>query len=133
MAKLEKHKRNLIQEWLGAEEETVPAHPRGIDAQEMRVKIRKPLVAGRLRLARPSPPAPRPEPALVREPARPPKTVERGSQASSREHLLKLERLPQLRAAYSRSGRPARGPMRRPAAVASRVAGRRARGGKRVR
>jgi len=133
MAKLEKHKRSLIQEWLGSEEETVPAHARGIDTQETRVKIRKPRVAGKLRLARSSPPAPRLEPALVREPAPPSKTAERNSQASSREHLLKLERLPQLRAAYPRSRRPAGGVIRRPGVRAFRTAARRAGAGRRTR
>jgi len=133
MAKLEKHKRNLIQEWLEAEEETVPAHARGFDTQEMRVKIRKPPLPGKLRLARPSLPDPRPEPALVREPAPPPKLEERSSQASSREHLLKLERLPQLRAAYPRSRKPVGGAVRRPAVVVSRTAARRAGGGRRPR
>ena len=133
MAKLEKHKSNLMQEWLGSEEEIVPAHARGLDAQENRIKIRRPPIPGKLRLTRRSMPVLKPELALIREPAPPPRVEERNSQASSREHLLKLERLPQLRAAYSRTRRPPAGAMRRPAIVASRAAARRAGGGKRAR
>jgi len=133
MAQLEKHKRNLMQEWLGAEEETVPAHGRGFDTQETHLKIRKPPVPGKRRLTRPSPPPSKPEPALAREPALPPKPELKASQATSREHLLKLERLPQLRAAYSRSRRPAGNTRPRPVRVAPRPAARRAGGGRRVR
>lgn len=130
MAQLEKHKPNLIQEWLGSEEETIPAHPRGLEALETRVKIRKPLVPGKLRLLRPDPPAPKPEPALVREPAPPPKTEIRSSQATSREHLLKQARLPQLRAAYPRSRRPAARPAARRVRAIIRPAPRRAPAGR---
>ena len=133
MAKLEKHKKNLIQEWMEAEESSVPARPRGSDQAESREKIRKPPVAGKARLLRPSPPAAKPEPALIREPAAAPRTQEKHSQAASREHLLKLERLSQLRAPFSfRSRKPAPSPVRRPTAVASRAA-RRASGGRRAR
>jgi hypothetical protein len=130
MSQLEKHKPNLIQEWLGAEEETVPAHARGFDSLETRVKIRKPPIPGKLRLARPVTPPPKPEPALVREPAPPPKPELRVSQATSREHLLKQERLPQLRAAYPRSRRPAARPAVRRVRTALRPAPRRAGAGR---
>ena len=128
MAKLEKHKRNLIQQWLEAEEGVIPAHPRGFEALETNGKIRKPPVPGKLHPPLPDQPAPKPEPALIREPARSPKVEEKHSQASSREHLLKQERLPQLRAPFSRSRVSAPGGKRRPAVGASRAAARRTRG-----
>jgi hypothetical protein len=130
MAQREKHKPNLMQAWLGAEEEMVPEHARGFDALETRAKIRKPPVPGKLRLARPAMPTPKPEPALAREPAPPPKPEFRPSQATSREHLLKQERLPQLRAAYSRSRRPAPSTSQRPVRAVSRLAARRSGAGR---
>lgn len=96
MANSEKHKKNPILEWLGDEE------------TEFGAQARSPrLVGGAGKLAKavarkPPIPAdaapPRPDPALMREPAPPPKLNEHRSQASSPEHLRKLRRLPRLRA-----------------------------------
>ncbi|MBM3747524.1 MAG: hypothetical protein FJW34_17195 [Acidobacteria bacterium] len=130
MAQLEKHKTNLVREWLVDDEETVPAHPRGLEAQEARLKIRKPPVPGKFRQPRSVLPAPKPEPALIREPAPPSRAGEKQSQATSREHLLKLERLPQLRAPFSRSRQAAPTAARQPRARTLRTPARRAAGGR---
>jgi len=133
MAQLEKHKKNLVREWLVADEETVPAHPRGLDAQEARLKVRKPPVPGKFRQPRSVLPAPKPEPAQIREPAPPARTIEKPSQATSREHLLKLERLPQLRAPFSRSRKAAPTVARRPRTRTLRPPPRRVVGGRKAR
>lgn len=130
MAQLEKHKTNLIREWLVADEENVPANPRGLDAQEARLKIRKPPVPGKFRRPRSVLPPPKPEPALVREAAPASRAGERQSQASSREHLLKQERLPQLRAPFSRSRKAAPTAVRRSVARMPRTRARRPVGGR---
>jgi hypothetical protein len=110
MGSLEKHKRNLIEEWPEGEAGVVPAQSgsaHGSGAQGRPVRL----------LPRRSPPpiqsavAPKPDTALFREAAPPPKLDEKHSQLSSPEHLRRLERLPKLRAPYSpKSGRPASGP-----------------------
>jgi hypothetical protein len=133
MAQLEKHKTNLVREWLVADEDAVPANPRGLDAQEARLKIRKPPVPGKFRQPRSVLPAPKPEPALIREPAPPSRAGERQSQATSREHLLKQERLPQLRAPFSRSRKTAPTVARRPRTRTLRTPARRAAGGRKAR
>jgi len=96
MANLEKHKRNLVHEWLESEESDLPAQSRSSRVLGSYVKISKP-VARKVRSLPPSPPS-RPDPALAREPGPPPKVDEKHSQASSPEHLRKLQRLPKLRA-----------------------------------
>lgn len=101
MANLQKHKKNLVQEWLEGEGEVTGARAGSADVLGSRLKIQKPVVGGKSRLARPSQPPPKPEPALVREAGPSRRPVQRHSQATSREHLLKLERLPKLRAPVS--------------------------------
>ncbi len=133
MANAQKHRKNLIQEWLVADEEVLPARARGYDVQEPGVKIRKPVLRGRFRQASPVQPSARPEPALVREPAPPVRLADKQSQPSSRDHLLKLERLPQLRAPSYRSRKPAPTGIRRPTSAAARASARRAGGGRRAR
>jgi hypothetical protein len=44
---------------------------------------------------------PKPEPALMRDASLPPKLEEKTSQPKSREHLLKQQRMPALRAPHS--------------------------------
>jgi hypothetical protein len=101
MGSSEKHKKNLVQEWLEGEEEVTGARAGSADVLASRLKIQKLAVSGKFRLGRPSQPPPKPEPALVREAGPSPKPVQKHSQATSREHLLKLERLPKLRAPVS--------------------------------
>ena len=100
MANLEKHKKNPIREWLEGEEGTVPAQPRSSHVLGAYIKIPKTAVARKFRPAVGNEAAPRLEPALMREPAPPPKLDEKHSQATSREHLLKTQRLPKLRAPF---------------------------------
>lgn len=109
MANPQKHKQNLIDEWPEGEEGAVPAQSGGAHGLGAQGKAAKPAPRRR--------PMPRnaeeakPDPALVREPASPPKPEERHSQATSPEHLRKLQRLPKLRAPYPpKAGRPAPGP-----------------------
>ncbi len=103
MANLEKHKRNLVDEFLGDDQAGEP------------VQLRSVLVTGAhgktagSRHSRPTisnGQAAKPDPALIRE-AAPPKLEQRTSQASSPEHLRKLQRLPNLRAPYMQPGRRA--------------------------
>jgi hypothetical protein len=100
MANLEKHKKNPVQEWLEGEDSTVPAQPRSSHVLGAYIKIPKTAVARKFRPSVGNPTVPRLEPALVREPAPPPKLDEKHSQATSREHLLKSQRLPKLRAPF---------------------------------
>ncbi len=105
MANSEKHKRNLVSEFLGDDDAGEPVQLRSVHltgAQDKAAKAvprrsRPPAAAGQ---------APKPDPALAREPA-PPKLEERTSQAHSPEHLRKLQRLPKLRAPYTNPGRRA--------------------------
>ncbi len=107
MANLEKHKRNLVYEFLGDDEAREPVQERSVHltgAQDKTAKAvprrsRRPIAAGQAHKP--------PEPALVREPAPAPKLEERTSQASSPEHLRKLQRIPKLRAPYTSPGRRA--------------------------
>ncbi len=95
MANLEKHKKNLFREWLD-EEETVTAQGRSSRLLGPSGKI--PKVAGKRASSLPMPAPQKPDPALVREAAPPARLNEKHSQASSPEHLRKLQRLPKLRA-----------------------------------
>ncbi len=106
MANPEKYKRNLVSEFLGDDDASEPAQSRSVHltgAQEKAVKAaprrsRSAVAAGQ---------AQKPDAALAREPAPPPKPEERTSQAHSPEHLRKLQRLPKLRAPYTNPGRRA--------------------------
>lgn len=95
MANVEKHKHNLVDEWLEGEEGTLPAHPRsahltgGPATKPVRRRFRPPALNGS---------AGKPELALMREAAPPLKAEEKHSQASAPEHLRKQQRLPKLRA-----------------------------------
>ena len=96
---LEKHRKNPIQEWLEAEESTVPTHSRGSYILGSYIKLPKPTP----KKFRPTPrskSAAKPPADLAREPAPPPKLQRKRSPAASLEHLRKLERLPQLRAPF---------------------------------
>jgi len=96
MANPEKHKKNPILEWLGDEETEFGAQARsprvvGGAGKSAKAVVRKPPIAANTAPAKL-------DPALVREPAPPAKLNEHRSQASSPEHLRKLQRLPRLRA-----------------------------------
>jgi hypothetical protein len=109
MANLEKHKKNLSQEWTEAEESTLPAQSRSSHVLGAYIKIPK-AVSRKGRRAAPAARVAKPEPALAREPAPPSKAEEKPSQASSPGHLRKLNRLPKLRAPFSpNSARPSPG------------------------
>ncbi len=103
MANLEKHKHNLVHEYLEGEEGTQPAQPRsahvtgGAVAKTARRRLRPHALHGQ---------AARTEPALVREPAHPVRTAEKHSPASSPEHQRKLSRLSKLRAPRFPQGGP---------------------------
>lgn len=99
MANLEKHKKNLAQEWMEAEDSTVPAQSRSPHVLGAYIKIPK-AASPRTRRALPQQPPAKLEPALAREPA-PPRPEEKPAQLSSPEHLRKVSRTPRLRAPYS--------------------------------
>jgi hypothetical protein len=96
MANPEKHKKNPIMEWLGDEETELGCQARaarvvgGGDKLSKAVARKPPVLV--------PPVAAKPDPALMREAAPPHRLNERHSQASSPEHLRKLQRLPRLRA-----------------------------------
>lgn len=96
MANPEKHKKDPILEWLGEEETELAGHARSSRVVGGAGKLRKSVA----KKVSPPPPAPaqRPDPAMMREPGAPVKIDARHSQASSPEHLRKLQRLPRLRA-----------------------------------
>jgi hypothetical protein len=100
MANLEKHKKNNLQEWLEAEESTVPAQSRSSHVLGAYIKIPK-AVSRKRRSKAPAGATAKTEPALMREPAPPAKLEDKHSQSSSPEHLRKLQRLPKLRAPFS--------------------------------
>ncbi len=95
MAKAEKHKKNPLLEWL---DEEVPAQTHGGHVAGALAKA--PKVARRTRILVSNGTPSKPEPALMRE-SSPAKVEERHSQAHSREHLLKVQRTPTLRAPHS--------------------------------
>ena len=104
MANLEKHKRNLILDWIDEEEGTVTAQAR---SRRVVGASAKGLAAKRLPPG-PVQPPPRPDPALAREPAPAPRLDAKPSQANSPDHLRKLQRLPKLRAPMTyKSANPA--------------------------
>ncbi len=110
MANLEKHKKNIMQEWIEGEESTVPAQTRSAHVLGAYIKIPKAAVSRRSRPQKPNGVAARVEPALVREAAPPPKVEDKPTQASSPEHLRKQQRLSKLRAPFA--PKPARGAAR---------------------
>jgi len=134
MANLEKHKTNPLQEWLADELSEIPAQPRGSRVLGTHLKKPKAAVSPKFRPVVGSQPEPKLEPALVRDPAPPLKSEEKHSQASSREHLLKSERLPKLRAPITyKTATPLRVPVAKPAVRARRVPARRAAPGRTIR
>lgn len=102
MANLEKHKRNLVYEFLGDDETVEGAQSRGIHVIGAHGKAVKAVVR-RLRPPIRNGQAKKPDAALARE-AAPVKTEEKQSQASAPEHLRRLQRLPNLRAPYGTRG-----------------------------
>jgi len=133
MANLEKHKRNPLQEWLEDELGEVPAQPRGSRVLGTHLQKPKAAVSRKFRPVVGSLPEPKLEPAQVRE-AAPPRSEEKHSQASSREHLLKSERLPNLRAPITyKTATPSRVTVAQPARRAIRTPARRAAPGRAIR
>ena len=106
MANLEKHKRNLVNEFLGDDQAGEPVQLRSVHLTGAQGKAAK-AVPRRSRLPIPAGQPKKPEPALTREAALPPKPEGRASQASSPGHLRKLQRLSKLRAPYLTAGRRA--------------------------
>ncbi len=97
MANLEKHKKNIVLEWLEGEEGAPPAQSGGSHSPAGSSKA--PAKARRVMLA--SAQGIKADPALAREPAPAARLAEKPSQASSPEHLGKKQRLPKLRAPFS--------------------------------
>jgi hypothetical protein len=100
MANLEKHKKNPLRDWIDEDEGTVPAQSRSPHVVGAYIKIAKPETRKARRPAA-NGVTQKVEPALMREPSPPPKVEDKHSQASSPEHLRKLQRLPKLRASYA--------------------------------
>ncbi|MFB3779304.1 MAG: hypothetical protein ACE141_16925 [Bryobacteraceae bacterium] len=98
MANQGKHKKSPVLEWLEGEEGNAPTKSRGSHVVDSYIKKGK-VALKRLRAAA-ADATPRMEPALLREPGPPAKTVAKSSQAASWEHQRKVERLSQLRAPY---------------------------------
>ncbi len=92
MSNPDKHKKNPLMEWLDEEEEQAPVAARSRSAGKLlKRRFRQPVQNGEAKI----------EPALMREASQPPRTEEKPSQANSREHLLKQQRMPKLRAPHS--------------------------------
>jgi hypothetical protein len=100
MANLEKHKKNAAQEWLDGEESTVPVRSRGSHVVGAYIKMSK-TVARKARRAPLNGHTEKVDPALVREPAPPPKIEAKHSQANSPDHQRRVQRLPNLRQPYT--------------------------------
>ncbi len=97
MSSPEKHKINPLMEWLDEEAPTVAAKSRGGAANKSPKALSR-----RYRLPEANGSGKEIEPAMMREASQPGRTDERTpSQANSREHLLKQQRLPTLRAPHS--------------------------------
>jgi hypothetical protein len=99
---LEKHNKNLAQEWLEGEESLVPSCSRSVHVLSAYIKIHRPKVRRRPLIFKPSLPA-RPrvlDPNEMRDPAR--NTVIRvhHSPSGSWEHLQKLKHLGRMRASF---------------------------------
>ncbi|MGA2434306.1 MAG: hypothetical protein ABSG25_03380 [Bryobacteraceae bacterium] len=93
MANLQKHKMDLMREWLEPEAYATPAQ-----APRSGGKI---IASRKLRGSGTEPNAQKVEPALIREPKAAVRTQESHSQPGSPEHLRKLQRIPRLRAPFS--------------------------------
>lgn len=104
MANQGKHGRNPVSEWMAGEEGNTPTKSRGSHVVGAYIKRAKPALK-KARKAAAAVAAPKPEPALMREPAPPPKNEAKSSPAASWEHQRKLERLSRLRAPYSYKNR----------------------------
>jgi len=113
MANPRKYSKNPILEWLDEEEGQAPTRSRSARALSPYVKIPK-APAGKSRRPPVVPPPAKPEPALAREPGGPALPAARQSQPASFDHLLKLSRLPRLRAPYDYKPSPQPSP---PAAI----------------
>ena len=106
MANPEKHKKKPALEWLEAEESTIPTKSRSSHLLGAYIKIPKPVSKKfRPNLSNKNQTPVKPDVSLAREPGPPPKRSSRPSQAASREHQRKLERLPKLRAPYQYKNR----------------------------
>jgi hypothetical protein len=99
VANLQKHPKSPILEWLQDEEDPAPTCSRSARTLSAYVKIVK-TPAGKSRRLPPQQPPPKTEAALAREPGGGDKTPGKHSQPGSFDHLLKLSRLPKLRAPY---------------------------------
>ena len=106
MANPEKHKRDLVSEFLGDDDAGEPMQLRSVHLTGARGKAAK-AVPRRARPPVTAAQAQKPDPALAREPALPLRPEDKTSQAHSPEHLRKLQRLPKLRAPYTNPGRRA--------------------------
>jgi hypothetical protein len=104
MANQGKHKNNPVLEWMQGEEGNVPTKSRGSHVVDCYIKKTKPALK-KVRKAAVVSAVQKPEPALMREPAAPPKAGTKSSQTASWEHQRKVERLSQLRAPYSYKNR----------------------------
>jgi len=100
MANPEKHRKNLLLEWLEGEENTLPAKPRSRHVVGSYIKIPR-AATRRSRRIVPEIQVEKLEPALVREAAPPVKLQEKRTQANSPEHLRKASRIPKLRAPFT--------------------------------
>ncbi len=116
MANSEKHKRNRVLDWLADEEGIETAQSRS--SRVVGASGKSPNSVARKLPPSVMQPPPRPDLALIREPAMPPR-AERPSQLSSMEHLRKLDRLPRLRAPVTHKATP---PASKPAAPVPRSA-----------
>ncbi|HOK48179.1 MAG TPA: hypothetical protein PLA43_03545 [Bryobacteraceae bacterium] len=108
MANPEKHRKNLLLEWLEGEESTLPAKPRSRHIVGSYIKVPK-AVTRRPRRIVPETQPEKLEPALVREAAPPVKLQEKRTQANSPEHLRKASRIPKLRAPFTPHSRTSPG------------------------
>ncbi len=104
MANRGKHSRNPVSEWMEGEEGNTPTKSRSAHLVNCYVKKTRPVLK-KARKAAVAVAAPKPEPALMREPAPPPKNEAKPSPAASWEHQRRLERLPKLRAPYGYKNR----------------------------
>lgn len=99
MANSRKHSKNPMVEWLEAEESPAPTHSRSARTLSAYVKLAK-SPSGKSRRLPPPEPSPKPEPALAREAGGEVKLGGHQSQPASFDHLLKMQRLSNLRAPY---------------------------------
>jgi hypothetical protein len=104
MANQGKHKNSPVLECMQGEEGDFPTTSRGSHVVDRYIKKTKPALTKVRKAAAASAP-PKPEPALMREPAAPPKADTKPSQTASWEHQRKAGRLSQLRAPYSYKNR----------------------------